>query len=244
MNFLKNIFGRIWAVWGLLIFAVTMLIAIIPIALTGSLPEPRRTEIFRRSSKAWMDVFLLLIGCQLRIKGRSKFRKGQTYIVTCNHNSMMDVPLSTPYIPGPNKTIAKIELSKIPLFGLIYRRGSVLVDRNSDESRRRSVEEMKSVLEHGMHMCIYPEGTRNKTGQPLKSFYDGAFKLASDTGAPIIPTILFNTSKVLPVNKTFFLWPHPIAIHFLEPVMVKKGEDVTQLKEKVFKIMWDYYSNH
>ena len=153
----------------------------------------------------------------------------------------MDIPLSTPFIPGPNKTIAKIELSKIPLFGIIYKRGSVLVDRKSDDSRRKSIEEMRSVLEHGMHMCIYPEGTRNKTGQPLKSFYDGAFKLASDTGKPIIPAIIFNTAKVLPIDKKFFLWPHPIGIHFLEPVPVTKGEDVTQLKEKIFKIMWDYY---
>ena len=242
MTLFKNVFGRIWAVWGLVIFAVTMLIAIIPIALSGSLPEPRRTEIFRRSSKAWMDVFLFLIGCRLRIIGREHFSKGQTYIVTCNHNSMMDVPLSTPYIPGPNKTIAKIELAKIPLFGLIYRRGSVLVDRKSDESRRKSVDDMKAVLAQGMHMCIYPEGTRNKTGQPLKSFYDGAFKLASDTGTSIIPTILFGTSKVLPPSKTFFLWPHPLDIHFLEPVIVTKGEDVTQLREKVFKIMWEYYA--
>lgn len=242
MNLLKNIFGRIWAVWGLLVFAVTLLIAIIPIWITGFLPEPRSTEAFRRISKVWMMVFLNLIGCPLRVKGASNFKKGQTYIVTCNHNSMMDVPLSTPFIPGPNKTIAKIELARIPLFGLIYRRGSVLVDRKSDESRRKSMDQMKDVLEHGMHMCIYPEGTRNKTGQPLKSFYEGAFKLASDTGKPIIPAIIFHTSKVLPVSKKFFLWPHPLAIHFLEPVAVQQWENVPQLKEKVFKIMWDYYS--
>ena len=243
MNLVKNVFGRIWAVYGLVLFAVTLLIALIPIALSGGLPEPRRTEVFRKSSKAWMNVFLHLIGCPIRIKGRSNFKKGQTYIVTCNHNSLMDIPLSTPFIPGPNKTIAKVELSKVPLFGIIYKRGSVLVDRKSDESRRKSIEEMRSVLEHGMHMCIYPEGTRNKTGQPLKSFYDGAFKLASDTGKPIIPAIIFNTSTVLPPSKKFFLWPHPIAIHFLEPVAVTKGEDVTQLKEKIFNIMWNYYKS-
>ncbi len=241
MNLIKNIFGRIWAVWGMLVFIITMLIALIPMVFTGHLPEPRRTEAFRKVSNAWMTIFFFLIGCHMRIRGRSNFKKGQTYIVTCNHNSMMDIPLSTPFIPGPNKTIAKIELSKIPLFGLIYRRGSVLVDRKSDDSRRKSMEEMRWVLAHGMHMCIYPEGTRNKTGQPLKSFYDGAFKLASDTGTPIIPAIILNTSKVLPVNKKFLLWPHPISIYFLEPIPVTKGEDVTNLKEKVFKIMWDCY---
>ncbi|HKP31479.1 MAG TPA: lysophospholipid acyltransferase family protein, partial [Chitinophagaceae bacterium] len=159
------------------------------------------------------------------------------------HNSLIDVPLTTPYIPGPNKTIAKIEMSKIPLFGLIYKRGSVLVDRKSDDSRRKSLDEMKNVLRQGIHMCIYPEGTRNKTGQPLKSFYDGAFKLASDTGTPIIPTLCFNTAKVLPNNKSFYLMPHRLGMHFLEPVEVKKGEDVAALKEKVFEIMKNYFTS-
>jgi 1-acyl-sn-glycerol-3-phosphate acyltransferase len=242
MKIFKEIFGRIWALWGLILFVVTLLIAAVPIWLTNYLPEPRGTEVFRRISKAWMNFFLTLIGCPVSVKGKSNFKKGQAYIVACNHNSLMDVPLSTPFIPGPNKTIAKVEMAKIPVFGLIYKRGSVLVDRKSDESRRRSLEDMKGVLTLGMHMCIYPEGTRNKTGQPLKSFYEGAFRLASDTGTPIIPTLIFNTGKVLPPSKPFYLWPKPLKMHFLPPVEVKKNEDPTALKEKVYKIMWDYYS--
>ena len=58
----------------------------------------------------------------------------------------MDVPLTTPFIPGANKTIAKKELAKIPFFGMIYKSGSVLVDRKSDESRKGSFDEMKKVL--------------------------------------------------------------------------------------------------
>ena len=241
MKLFKDIFGRIWALWGMILFVVTLLIVIIPIWLTNHIKEPRGTEIFRRISKAWMSVFLFLIGSPVSVRGKQNFIKGRTYIVVSNHNSLIDVPLTTPFIPGPNKTIAKIEMSKIPLFGLIYKRGSVLVDRKSDESRRKSFDEMKAVLDQGIHMCIYPEGTRNKTGQPLKSFYDGAFKLASDTGTSIIPTLCFNTAKVLPNNKTFYLIPHPLSIHFLEEVVVTKGEDVAILKEKIFQIMWHYY---
>lgn len=244
MKIFKEVFGRIWALWGMVLFVVTLLIAAIPIWLTNYLPEPRGTEVFRRISKVWMNVFLTLIGCPVLVKGKSNFKKGQAYIVTCNHNSLMDVPLSTPFIPGPNKTIAKIEMAKIPVFGLIYRRGSVLVDRKSDESRRRSLDDMKAVLAKGIHMCIYPEGTRNKTGQPLKSFYEGAFRLATDTGTPIVPTIIFNTATVLPPSKKFFLWPKPLRMHFLPPIPVTKNEDPTALKEKVFQIMWDYISTH
>jgi 1-acyl-sn-glycerol-3-phosphate acyltransferase len=244
MNILKAIFGRILAVWALIFFGGTIIILVIPLWLTSLIKDPQGTEMFRKISRVWMDVFLFAIGCRLRVKGDNNFEKGKTYVVVCNHRSLMDVPLSTPHIPGPNKTIAKKELAKIPIFGQVYKRGSILVDRKSDESRRKSIEQMRQVLAKGMHMCIYPEGTRNKTDKPLKSFYDGAFKLASDTGTSIIPAIIFNTDKVLPRNKSFFVWPHPVSIDFLPPITVSRNENVQGLREKIFKIMWDYYETN
>src|SRR5690606_35229051 len=122
--------------------------------------------------------------------GREHFERGKRYIVVCNHNSFMDIPVSSPSIPGGNKTIAKAELARIPLFGLIYRAGSVLVDRKSEKSRKESYLRMKEVLDMGLHMCIYPEGSRNRTGKPLKAFHSGAFRLALDTGTPIVPAVI------------------------------------------------------
>ncbi|PWT97331.1 MAG: 1-acyl-sn-glycerol-3-phosphate acyltransferase [Bacteroidetes bacterium] len=244
MNSIKNILGRIFATWFAVLFVTTLLIFIIPICITMLFPEPRGTEIFRRISKLWMDIFLFLTGCPIKILGKNKFVKGQNYIVTTNHNSMMDIMITTPQIPGPNKTIAKIELSRIPIFGLIYKRGSVLVDRKNEASRKESFNKMKEVLQLGMHMCIYPEGTRNKTSEPLKSFHEGAFKLAVDTGVPIMPALLFNTKKAMPQNKTFFIWPTKMEIHFLTPVFPTPGETSTQLKDKIFQLMSDYYAAH
>jgi len=152
----------------------------------------------------------------------------------------MDVPVTTPFMPRANKTIAKKSFSVIPIFGWIYSFGSVLVDRNNDASRRKSFEDMKRVLNGGLDMVIYPEGTRNRTDDPLKAFYDGAFRLAVNTGKPIVPTLVFNTKKVLPVHKTFYMLPHPLEMHFLPPVE-STNISVTNLKEKVFTIMWDYY---
>ncbi|HRP32049.1 MAG TPA: lysophospholipid acyltransferase family protein [Agriterribacter sp.] len=245
MTVIKNLLGRILAFWGAIVFIVTLLIAVLPIWLTNFIKDPYGTEIFRRISKVWMEFFLLMIGCRIVVKGKKYFQKGQNYIVVSNHNSYMDVPLTTPQIPGPNQTIAKAELAKIPLFGLIYSRGSVLVDRKSDRSRKESFIKMKAVLDRGLHMCIYPEGTRNKTNEPLKSFHDGAFKLAVDTGKPIIPVLLFNTKKVLPgSSKPFFIWPAIVRMHFLEPIPVLPGDSAQVLKEKVFAVMYDYYKNN
>ncbi len=209
--------------------------------LTWLLPDPQGQRIFINIARLWMSVWLRLVGCPVTIKGREHFKKGTSYVVTCNHNSLLDVPLSSPFIPGPNKTIAKTSFAKVPLFGFYYMKGAILVDRNNDKSRRQSVEKMKEVLAKGIHMCIYPEGTRNRTAEPLKKFYDGAFKLATDTNTSVIPTVIFNTKKALPANKPFYFIPHRLHMHFLPPVPVN-GMTTEQLKQTVFGIMKEYYA--
>jgi 1-acyl-sn-glycerol-3-phosphate acyltransferase len=102
---------------------------------------------------------------------------------------------------------------------------------------------MKDVLAKGMHMCIYPEGTRNKSAEPLQPFHNGAFKLAIDSGKPILPAVLFNTAKVLPAGKGFYFWPVKVHMHFLPPVEVA-GKTLEQLKTELFEIIRQHYVQH
>lgn len=229
--------------WALIIFVISLLPVGLLMWIIGIVKEPKRTEIFRRISKVWIRIFFFLVGCRLKIVGKKNFKAGQNYVITCNHNSFMDVPVATPFIPRANKTIAKAEMAKIPLFGLIYKRGSVLVDRNDRKSREDSFKKMKQVLEMGMDMCIYPEGTRNKTELPLKDFHSGAFRLAIETNTPIIPALIFNTKKVLPAGK-FYFRPAKIELHFLPEVQINEGEDYEFLKKKIHGIMTEYYEVH
>jgi 1-acyl-sn-glycerol-3-phosphate acyltransferase len=190
-----------------------------------------------------MDIFFILTGVRRIFKGKSYFNGDEAFVIVCNHNSLLDPPLSSPGIPEPNKTIAKIEMAKIPLFGVLYKSGSVLVNRKSDESRKQSYIKMRKVLEMGLHMCIYPEGTRNKTSEPLSKFHDGAFRLAVDSRKRIMPAVIFNTRKVMPLNKSFYFWPSKVEMHFLPPVSVE-GKTAMQLKDEVFDIMKSYYLQH
>jgi 1-acyl-sn-glycerol-3-phosphate acyltransferase len=241
---LKNFFARIFAVWAIIIFIITMVPVALLMWIIGLINEPKRTGIFRIISKIWMRFFFFVTGCSLKVRGTKNFKPGEHYIVICNHNSLMDVPLSTPFIPGANKTIAKAEMAKIPVFGLIYKRGSILVDRSNKNSRGDSYKKMKEVLNMGMHMCIYPEGTRNKTEMPLKDFHDGAFKLAIESGTKILPSLIFNTKKVLPPGKTFYYWPSKMEFHFLPPVEIKEKDDFEIVKENIHKMMSEYYVAH
>lgn len=238
MKIIKEILGRFFALWSAIVFSGSLLIIAIPIWIIGFWKEPKRTVYVFKIFIVWMKFFFVFSGVRRIIKGREHFKRGENYVVVCNHNSFMDVPLSSVAIPPPNKTIAKSEMAKIPIFGIIYKSGSVLVNRKSEESRRSSFTKMKAVLEMGMHMCIYPEGTRNKTSQPLQRFHDGAFKLAVETKKQIIPSLIFYTSTVLP-RKPFFFWPHKVEMHFLPPVPVE-NKTSHQLKEEVFEIMKNY----
>jgi 1-acyl-sn-glycerol-3-phosphate acyltransferase len=242
MKWMKEILGRIFALWAAIVFSLFLLLIVLPVGILGIMKEPKKTTYSFIFFRFWMNMFFIFSGVRRKFIGRKEFKKGHTYIVVSNHRSLLDPPLSTPAIPTPSKTIAKIEMAKIPLFNIIYNRGSVLVDRKSEESRRRSYNQMKEVLSLGLHMCIYPEGTRNKTNQPLQRFHDGAFKLAVDTGKEIIPALIFNTDKVLP-RKPFFFWPTKVEMHFL-PAVSSTGKSVKYLKEEVYDVMMAYYTKH
>jgi 1-acyl-sn-glycerol-3-phosphate acyltransferase len=238
MNLLKNIFARVWALWGIVWFTLTLLIVFIPFCCCFFWDEPKRSHKSYFLYRLWMSMYLPLVGVFIKVKGKEHFKPGNNYIVVCNHSTLMDVPVSTTRIPGTTKTIAKIEFAKAPLFGIPYRLGSILVNRKDKASRLQSYLQMKVALENGLNMCIYPEGTRNKSTQPLKEFQNGAFKLAVETKKEILPAILFNTNNILSNNKTFYFLPGKIEFHFLPAITPK--EDAEALKQQVFKLMWDY----
>ena len=243
MTIIKNIIGRVMALWAIVIFVITMLFIIIPVWIVSSYPEPKRTIGIFNIFNLWMKVFFVMAGVRRIFRGRKEFATNDNFIFICNHSSYLDVALASPGIPGPNKTIAKIEMSRLPFFGMIYKSGSVLVDRKNEQSRQRSYGKMKEVLSMGLHMCIYPEGTRNKTAQPLQRFHDGAFRLAVDTEKKIVPAVIFYTSTVMPRNKTFYFWPHKVEMHFLTPI-TSTGKTIEALREESFDVMKEYIINH
>lgn len=237
MNLLKNIFARVWALWALCSFVISFLLIFIPSMFSYLFKdEVKGQNYFIWISRIWMRSWLYIICCPVKVIGRENFEKNKNYVIVYNHNALLDVPLSAPFVPGGNKTIAKASFGKVPIFGWFYKRGGIMVDRNKENSRVKSYEAMRNTLKKGIHMCIYPEGTRNRTGNPLKPFYDGAFKLAIDAEKEIIPCVIIGTNKAMPVKKTFYLLPHKLKMIFLTPVS-SKNIDTKSLNKKVFDIM-------
>ena len=146
MKLFKNIIARTLAFWALFVFASTMMIFLWLYLLCFFMPDPLKTRYHRRISQIWMSIFLFLSGCSFKVTGKEVFNGLENAIVVCNHNSLIDIPISTPFLPRANKTIAKKSFVYVPLFGWVYQFATVIVDRKNDHSRRASFEKMKNVL--------------------------------------------------------------------------------------------------
>jgi len=243
MKLIKNILARILAIWALFVFATTMFVFFPFYMVCFIITEPQKTKYHRFLSQIWMGTFLLLSGCTFKVTGKEVFDGLENAVIVCNHNSLIDIPVSTPFLARANKTIAKKSFIYVPLFGWIYQFASVIVDRKNNESRRKSYEKMKRVLNNGLDMLIYPEGTRNKTNNPLKSFYDGAFRLSVETGKPIVPVVILNTKRILPAKPILFLRPGKIILNIL-PAISPVGHTTESLRKLVFNIMAEHYEKN
>lgn len=160
--------------------------------------------------------------------------------MVANHISYIDTPLIFRTIPFFVRPLAKAELAKIPLFGFLYRQMAVLVDRSDSASKYKSIHSLRRALQREGSIFIFPEGTFNETGEPLKFFYDGAFRLALRTGTPILPVIFPDADKRWHYS-SFWKWSPGInrAIFLPEvPVTGFATDDVAGLKQKVFDLMW------
>lgn len=187
----------------------------------------------------WLVIFYLII---LRHYGKEKFKKGQAYVLVSNHNSHLDILANALSSPVLFQFLGKKEAEKLPLFGYIYKNICILIDRKSKMSRARGLVEMGNALKNGMSIMIYPEGTRNKTGEPLKNFYDGAFRIAIQTQMPIMVQTLTNSGKLASPFRMLDMWPGSIGCHWDGPIETKGMtlDDVDELKEKVKAVMMSH----
>ena len=136
-------------------------------------------------------------------------------IVMSNHVSNLDPPVLLPCVPGISSVMLKQELMRIPLLGIAMRMGRfVPVARgHSREEARRSIAAAREALQHGMHITIFPEGTRSQDGGMLP-FRKGGFFLAMETGAPIVPVIIRGTERLMKRGSSR-LQPGDVSVHFL-----------------------------
>lgn len=186
----------------------------------------------------WSGIFSKLTFIRYEFYGRENFRKGQSYIFVSNHTSFLDIPGITLIIPGQFRPLAKKELKKIPVFGWIAQAASIIVDRSSPESRKKSIDRLKKALKQGISILIFAEGTQNRTKEVLQPFHDGAFRIAVDTQQPVLPMVVVGAGRLMPPG-TINLRPGTIKI-FVDKEITTNGltsKDIPELKQQTFERM-------
>ncbi len=236
-----NVFRKIWAAYAVLLFLVLMTLSL-PVLLffMAATPGPKalRSNI-RYLHHVFTPLFLTLVGIRLKVEGREKLDPKQSYVIVGNHSSSLDFIAHAHAFPGVFRFLAKQELQKIPVFGWVVKKMCLIVDRSSAMSRARSVVALKQQLAEGWSIFIYPEGSRNKTGDPLGPFYDGAFRIAIQTKAPVAVETIVNMQNIasgyhLQPGVVRIVWDTPIPTHDLT------SDDIPALKERVEKMMLDH----
>lgn len=218
-----------------------LMLAALPFVLIFStiLPANTAKRAILVVLRTWVALFSLLSCFWVKTQHKKSINHSKSHIYVGNHGSYLDAIAVCLSIPQYFSALGKIEMTKVPIFGLIYRRIVVMIDRSSKQSREQSVETLKKDISNGQSVLIFAEGTMNQTEKPLANFYDGAFRIAIETQTPIIPFVMLNNRKLLPRKNPLKARPGLITTVFLPEVSVigLTMEDVPALKKKVYDVM-------
>jgi 1-acyl-sn-glycerol-3-phosphate acyltransferase len=176
-------------------------------------------------------------GVRVRVEGLENVRPGTQYIFLSNHVSNLDGPVLLPSIPGMTSVFIKRELMRVPVLGTAMRMGRYIpVARGSSrEEAEKSVDFAAEVLKAGLHVMIFPEGTRSADGR-LLPFKRGGFYLAEKTGAPILPVVIRGTAQMMP-KETLKITPGEAEVRFLPEIRPQEFASREQLMEAVRRAM-------
>ena len=239
MHFLLKPVQWIYCIYALLLF-ITIMLVLFPFILIASLfGRITGGNMIYRLCMLWGDLWFFFIFIFHRNHYEQPLDKNKQYIFVGNHISYLDAPLIVKTLRRPIRALGKTEMAKVPVFGYVYKYAVVRVDRSNADNRAKSVRNMKSILKKGISIVVFPEGTFNLTGNPLKDFYDGAFRVAIDAQMPIKPFLFPDVYDRMNYHSLFSLTPGKNRAIFLEEIPVEglTQKDLPLLKQKVYDLM-------
>lgn len=169
----------------------------------------------------------------VRVHGSLPEDRDRAHVVVCNHESLAD-PVFVGSLPWDAKWVAKDAVFRLPVFGQMMRMaGDVRVHRGDRASRADAYRELKSWIGKGASVMVFPEGTRSPDGE-LLPFRNGAFRLALETGTPVLPLAVVGTRRALRKGSLVFgRATADVAVLEPEPVEGLGTDDVEELRDAV-----------
>jgi 1-acyl-sn-glycerol-3-phosphate acyltransferase len=225
-----------------LLFLLTLVYALVIIVYGIFRPtSPVHGHILNR----WARTFLRVPPVTFEVEGLEHCDPDTRYVVVANHLSTFDIPLLMWVLPIEGRFLSKKELFRIPLVGTAMRRvGIIEVDRQAGRSSRSVINEgVQLAAERGYSLIVFPEGTRSSAVE-LLPFKKGAFRIAIDTGLPVLPVIIEGTDRIsTPGSKLFFRGHAKVRVLApIETANLTNRDDLTPLMREVETSIADGYN--
>lgn len=199
---MTKILNYVWRGWMVLLGFIFTLIFFVPVYLLSFRKEHYKYAYF--FVRMWCFAMFYGMGFRYELKSLTdkKIEKGCQYVIIANHTSLMDVMIPCLLFPNhPICMVGKKELVKIPIFGTVYKRICVMVDRSSARSRADVYRRCAERMQEGDSIVIFPEGgVPDDTSVILDNFKDGAFTLSSKHHFPIAVFTFVGLKEMFPFD--------------------------------------------
>ncbi|HZX74388.1 MAG TPA: lysophospholipid acyltransferase family protein [Cyclobacteriaceae bacterium] len=232
MNFIRKLHTAYGFVVFTILFTILFPFFLIPIFFRSQF---HLTGVLNRW---WARILFPIVFLPYEIECRSKLKRGKQYIFCPNHTSYLDIAVMG-FNPIDTIFVGKTEVEKVPIFGFMYRKLHITVDRKNLKSRSNSLKRSLEAIDEGKSLVIFPEGgILSKHPPQMTHFKVGAFRTAIEKQIPIVPVTIPYNWIILP-DKPMLLHRRKIKVIFHEPIETigLHLSDCDSLKDKVYKII-------
>lgn len=217
---------RYW--WGWLVAGTLVLFIATPALLFFGLLGRRSWlhPLAKWGASTWMKA----CGATIEVTGGEDLDPGKAYVFASNHRSYLDTATLFFFAGRKMGLVAKKELLKAPVFGQGMSFVNIIaIDRSNPERAMASMNKARAVMEKGFSFGLFVEGTRAMPGE-LLPFKKGAFHLAVQMQAPIVPVAITNTDWMMG-KRTGVAYPGVVKMKLLAPIPTvgKTTDDVMEL---------------
>lgn len=192
----------------------------------------------------WARVILRLSGVEVAVRNREVLEHIDSCVYISNHASFYDSWILLAHLKGQVRFVGKKELTRIPIFGWIWKySGHIVIDRSKKSEYLVTLEKARFAIQRGRSIIIFPEGTRTHDGK-LLPFKRGSFSLALKAQVPIVPVVVNGSFKILPKG-SFKIVPGRVEVVICQPINVDRKvlnrQEEVELIEKVRNEMQEFY---
>jgi 1-acyl-sn-glycerol-3-phosphate acyltransferase len=198
-------------------------------------------------NRVWAKILFFLIGIPVKVQYEFEPDRNKAYVFCANHFSYLDIAVMGLIIRNYFAFVGKASLKNVPLFGYLFRKLHIMVDRSDPNSRAKSLSRSIKALQSGRSIMIFPEGGIKSTNIPQMHLplKDGAFVMAIQQQVPLIPITFLNNYKIQHDDE-LLIYPQAIRAIIHKPIDTTgmTQMDVERLKNRFVEIVQGTLDRH